>query len=713
MLDEFERIAGEIAFATPVIPVISNLTGAVAGPDSEDNALLDPAYWRRHARETVRFAQGIQSAVAQGYRVFLEIGPSPTLLGMARRAVAVDDAVWIPSLRRGRGDWQQILEGVGALHVAGVTVDLAALDRQYTRRKLALPTYPFERQRFWIETAASAAPAASASMDDVVAAGTRQSQQAPFDLALHTYADRWAALDRLTIAAIVGAFHRFGVFAKTGDRQSVEALARTHAIAPAYRPLLGRWLDRLAGQGLLAEQGDGTFVATEALVPVAPNSVAADAAALGDLPALRDYLLRSSAALVDVVTGRTPAIETLFPGGSLETADGLFASAGARYVNGIIAALTGEFLRNRGGHGTSLRVLEVGAGTGATAEALLPILPKGRSTYWFTDLFQPFLDRAAARFDGNSTIRTGRLDIDADPVSQGYPSHAFDVVIATDVLHAARSVKAALEHATNLLAPGGLLVIAENTRHHAFFDVTTALIEGWDRFDGGYRADGAIPTGAEWQQALADAGFEGITAFPQSGSPAEALGQHVIVARAPQHLEAADAADELLARLDTRTAKNAAAEEAEQFVARVIDALPLEREELLTGYVRAHVARVLKLGADEAPDRRSRLMDLGLDSLMAVELRNRLAAGLRTADRKVDLPATLMFDYPTPERIAAHLEALLMSGVGRLRPSEASASPGPGSDSKPGAVTELSEARLAEMSEEEAEALLLERLERI
>jgi SAM-dependent methyltransferase len=414
-------------------------------------------------------------------------------------------------------------------------------------------------------------------------------------------------------------------------------------------------------------------------------------------------VLRSGAALVDVVTGRTPAIETLFPAGSLETADALFASASARYINGIVSALTGEFLRSRGGRG-AVRVLEIGAGTGATAEAVLPVLPKARSTYWFTDLFQPFLDRAASRFAGNTAVRTGRLDIDADPASQGYPAHAFDVVIATDVLHAARDVKAALDHATTLLAPGGLLVVAENTRHHAFFDVTTALIEGWDRFDTAYRADGAIPSSAEWAQALADAGFESITVFPGAGSPAEALGQHVFVARAPQHLHATAAADEMLERLDGRTAKNAAAEEAERFVARVIDALPLEREDLLIDYVRGHVARVLKLGAEEAPDRRSRLMDLGLDSLMAVELRNRLAAGLRTADRKLDLPATLMFDYPTPERIAAYLEKLLTS---------APAAQGPRSAPAPAAATSLSEARVAEMSEEEAEALLLERLERI
>jgi hypothetical protein len=89
-----------------------------------------------------------------------------------------------------------------------------------------------------------------------------------------------------------------------------------------------------------------------------------------------------------------------------------------------------------------------------------------------------------------------------------------------------------------------------------------------------------------------------------------------------------------------------------------------------------------------------------------------LRSGLRTPDRKIDLPATLMFDYPTPERIAAYLDTLLAGGV---RPGSDAGQTvvKPGSDPKPGAATDLSEAQLAEMSEAEAEALLLERLERI
>ncbi len=113
-----------------------------------------PAYWRRHAREPVQFAAGMQTLWAQGCRLFVEIGPSATLLGMARLCVPdLPEVAWLPSLRNGRADWEQLLETVADIYVRGVRVDWIGFDRGYRRRPVALPTYPFERQRYWIEDA--------------------------------------------------------------------------------------------------------------------------------------------------------------------------------------------------------------------------------------------------------------------------------------------------------------------------------------------------------------------------------------------------------------------------------------------------------------------------------------------------------------------------------------------------------------------------------
>src|SRR6185369_16799064 len=97
----------------PRIGFVSNVTGRLAGPDE----LRDPRYWRRHVRQTVRFADGVAALQAAGAEVFVEVGPSPTLLGLARRCLPEAPGPWLPSLRKGRDDWAQMLETLGALWV--------------------------------------------------------------------------------------------------------------------------------------------------------------------------------------------------------------------------------------------------------------------------------------------------------------------------------------------------------------------------------------------------------------------------------------------------------------------------------------------------------------------------------------------------------------------------------------------------------------------
>jgi acyl transferase domain-containing protein/acyl carrier protein len=166
ILDEFERIAGRIAFTPPRIGIVSNLTGCVGDP----RVMSTPAYWRRHLRESVRFTDGMSALHAEGARVFLEVGPSPTLLSLGRRAVTDDNVAWLPTLRRGRDDWKQIAETLSRLYARGARIDWAGFDAGYGRRKVALPTYPFQRQSYWIE---AAPPRAAAPRHVSVASSAR------------------------------------------------------------------------------------------------------------------------------------------------------------------------------------------------------------------------------------------------------------------------------------------------------------------------------------------------------------------------------------------------------------------------------------------------------------------------------------------------------------------------------------------------------------
>ena len=147
MLAEFEAVANQITYHAPKIALISNVTGTRA-----DESIATASYWVNHVRQPVQFAPSVASLHQEGYEIFLEIGPKPILLGMARQCLPEGVGVYLPSLRENQADWAQMLQSLAELYVRGVKVDWLGFDRDYARHKLILPTYPFQRQRYWIET---------------------------------------------------------------------------------------------------------------------------------------------------------------------------------------------------------------------------------------------------------------------------------------------------------------------------------------------------------------------------------------------------------------------------------------------------------------------------------------------------------------------------------------------------------------------------------
>ncbi len=144
MLAEFAQVASEIAYARPRISLISNLTGDLIGAE-----IATPEYWCLHIRQPVKFAASMDTLARQEYRVFLEIGPKPILLGMGRACLGDEENLWLPSLRPGQLDWRQILNSLGSLYLHNVAVDWAGFEQDYVRQWVNLPTYPFQRQRYW------------------------------------------------------------------------------------------------------------------------------------------------------------------------------------------------------------------------------------------------------------------------------------------------------------------------------------------------------------------------------------------------------------------------------------------------------------------------------------------------------------------------------------------------------------------------------------
>jgi acyl transferase domain-containing protein len=156
MLEEFGRIAAAHAYGSARLTMISTVTGEQATGDD----LACAAYWRRNTREPVRFLDAARTLLARGCDAVVEIGPDPVLGGMMRRS-GLDGAAslpWLASLRRGRDDRTQALSGLAALYAAGATIDGAGLDSGRRPATVSLPTYPFERERYWRAPAPATVP---------------------------------------------------------------------------------------------------------------------------------------------------------------------------------------------------------------------------------------------------------------------------------------------------------------------------------------------------------------------------------------------------------------------------------------------------------------------------------------------------------------------------------------------------------------------------
>ncbi|MFF1960064.1 type I polyketide synthase [Streptomyces sp. NPDC058220] len=153
MLDEFRTVAAGLSFQEPGIPLVSNLTGGLASAEE----LCSAEYWVRHVREAVRFADGVRTLADQGVGTFLELGPDGVLSAMARESLPGDAEV-VPALRKDRDEEAALITALARLHVAGAPVDWTEVFAGTGARQVDLPTYAFQRERFWPEVV-GAAPA--------------------------------------------------------------------------------------------------------------------------------------------------------------------------------------------------------------------------------------------------------------------------------------------------------------------------------------------------------------------------------------------------------------------------------------------------------------------------------------------------------------------------------------------------------------------------
>ncbi|MBI4997000.1 MAG: polyketide synthase dehydratase domain-containing protein, partial [Rhodocyclales bacterium] len=368
------------------------------------------------------------------------------------------------------------------------------------------------------------AKAASAAM-----AGLRESAK------LDAYDRFLPRLEALCADYVEHTVRQLGWTPMAGETVIEAELADRLKVASRHRRLFGRLLAILNEAGQLERSASGWLV-MRGLATVQPAHTLAQLQAAHPCGEVElEFTGRVASEFAEALRGEVEPMQLLFPGGSLDTAERLYRDTPtAQFYNGLMAEVIAAAVSARSA-GRVLRVLEIGAGTGGTTAHVVPRLPADGVEHTFTDIGPLFVAKARERFGAHGFMRFQVLDLERDPQAQGLAPASFDIVIASNVIHATAVLRHTLARVRDLLAPGGLLAMLEVTAPQRWFDLTVGLTDGWWAFtDSDLRADYATLPRAGWFNLLESCGFESATALPEGKQQHGTLAlQSLFLARKP------------------------------------------------------------------------------------------------------------------------------------------------------------------------------------
>ncbi len=745
MLDEFERIAGEVRFAEPRIRLVSNLTGTVAR-----HGLLGAAYWRQHLRSPVRFAAGIAELKRLEFNLFLELGPAPVLCALGSRSAS--DGRFIPSLRQGQPEWTQVMRSAAALYRSGVCPDWRRVADEKSRIMVSAPTCVFQRRRCWLERSPRK-PVASVPrrrLDWLYEIHWSQKQLRTRDNAAPARLLICAAnLSAARVLAQACAPHGIGtllVGRDPGDRPqsglervfdqsgpgAVSAFLHslpvcefmpTGALFVAADPGNASQTDAIVGDGIaagdwlraLSESASALplWLVTHGACPIAGRSpVALEHAALagwGRVAAL-EYP-QTLAGVVDLdPENQQQAGEALAATLTAHGAEEQVAWRGRKSFVPRVRRLTANpkaampwhhdrcYLVTGWMGGLGLHLVRWLADRGVRNLILV-----GRRTFSANDASMADAARVVSEIEAwGVKVVHAQMDVDdSQSLKPLFARFGKDLPVLAGVFHLAATLTGgAIESLDTtsfrrMVAPkvGGAWILHELTRSLALdcfvlFSSTTALFGtktlahyaaasaaldalaqlrnaaglcalsiNWGAWEEMrlvseqdrmlYQRSGMLPMPVRDAFALLECGLE--LRLPQvmiADIDWRTL-KSIYQARRERPLfsEMADAPDLPSAAPEPLGAEQSAASQRWQFD----DVSPQRRGEVLAGYIRAEVARIIGLDSAELDESRG-LFEMGMDSLMAVELRHSLGNRLGC-----ELPVTLTFNYPNVAALTQYL----------------------------------------------------------
>lgn len=340
-----------------------------------------------------------------------------------------------------------------------------------------------------------------------------------------------ADLDKAVFNSMLHALQKLGLFADD-EKYSMEDILQCDGIVPKFHWLVRRWIVKLTEAGLLQEHPSKHFSCLQKPDAKILNEYwkAAEASWAEKISstAFTAYVRSNAEKLPELLSGQQDPVSLLFPEGRFDHVRALyFDHVMANYLNHCICTLLRRIAENHSGK--TLRILEVGAGTGATTERVLKSLEGFNVDYLFTDVTTFFIPRATSCFGQFPGIDFGIFDVDEDYRTQGLVPNSFDIVLAAGVLENARDIPASMSRLTELICPGGWLVFTEPTEEQAWILASQAFMmtEPGDNL----RIETSYLDRDKWIQLLKEYGDEPVLSLPEEKHKLSSLGVHLFAKR--------------------------------------------------------------------------------------------------------------------------------------------------------------------------------------
>ncbi|MFB6258519.1 MAG: acyltransferase domain-containing protein, partial [Flavobacteriales bacterium] len=339
---------------------------------------------------------------------------------------------------------------------------------------------------------------------------------------------------RLTLSYIVRALQNMGMSFEKGNKVKVEELIQEMGVIEEQQRLFHHLFKILTDAGIL-KGSEGHFEVVEE--PEQADVFAWMDGLKENFPQFlheSTLLGRCGPEIQNVLQGEVDPVQLIFPEDDWQAILKYYVEGFAfKKYNDIAERAVSELIRELPENQT-LRILEVGAGVGGVTQAILPLLPPERTEYVFTDLSRMFTMKAKEQFGKYPFVRYELLDIEQDPEEQGFDSNAYDLVIASDVIHATSRLSTSLDNVRKLLASQGQLLLLEVTNSPVYLDLIFGMTEGWWMFqDTDIRPHHATMAPEKWKEVLEQNGFHDVnwfSDFPEN----EASCQSVLLARSEE-----------------------------------------------------------------------------------------------------------------------------------------------------------------------------------